>query len=270
MLPRLGAELLDVGGHGVGLQERVVDELRHLRRRQGRRYGRRGGAALAEHLLHLRGDPLDVLRGQVRHPLLLLHVADHRDPLQVPLGRARRRQEDVDDPLRRLRVDVSRPEGEEARVVVLAGVLRERLGVARGREDAGHLVRGHRGADPGPVDDDSEVRLPLGHAERGRPGEDRVVDRVLPVRPEVGDVVPPGPQVLLQPLLEVEAAVVGGEGDPKRRHGPVILSARDRHERSRPDHARARAAGNDAPPGTGPGGARTTDRRSGLTWRPGP
>ena len=204
-------------------------------------------------------------------PFSFSMLADHRDPLQVPLGRALRRQEDVDDPLRRLLVDVPRPEGEEARVVVLAGVLRERLGVARGREDAGHLVRRHRGADPGPVDDDSEVRLPLGHAERGRPGEDRVVDRVLPVRPEVGDVVPPGPQVLLQPLLEVEAAVVGGEGDPKRRHGPVILSARGRARAIRaPTMPAPGRPETDAPPGAGPGGARTTDRRSGSTWRPGP
>ncbi len=84
-------------------------------------------------------------------------------------------------------------------------------------------------------------------------GEHGVVDRVLPARPEVGDLVPGGPEVLLQPLLEFESAVIGGEGDPEPRHGTGILSAA--RPGARPGADQEGEAETETPPGAGPGGA---------------
>jgi len=125
------------------------------------------------------------------------------------------RQEDVDDPLRRLEVDLSGAEGEDVRVVVLARVAGERFVVAGGGEDPGNLVRGHRRADSGAVDDHGEAAGAGGNELGGRLRDLRVVDRFLAVRAEVADGVTGVAKVFLELFLELEAAVIGAESDLK-------------------------------------------------------
>ena len=149
-----------------------------------------GGAAPAPPALLLE-DLADAVRDALKIVGRQLHAAAgcrrtrHRLPLDIPnhvdtpavaLGRAERRHEHVRDGARLFGRHLPRAERQDVGVVVLAAVAGQRLGVARRRQHARHLVGRHRRADAGPVDDDAEVAGAGRDLPGHRLGEHRVVD----------------------------------------------------------------------------------------------
>ena len=112
-----------------------------------------------------------------------------------------------------LRVDLAGAERQDVGVVVLAGVPGQRLVVAGGGEHAGDLVGRHGRADAGAVDHDAEVARSRGHRRATAAAKTRVVDRLLAGRAAVGDRVPERRDERGELLLQLEAAVVGADGD---------------------------------------------------------
>ena len=106
------------------------------------------------------------------------------------------------------------------------------------RPDAADLVGRDAGPDPGAADEDPAVGLAVADRERQAAGEVRVVVvRVGAVAAEVDQLVAgvgePGEQL----VLELGAAVVGGEGDAHQRPSSRVRGAAAR--RTRPAEALA-------------------------------
>ena len=230
VLRRLVAELVDIGGGGVGPQQGVVDVLGEVLRHVG------AGAAVAEaggavghHLRsvlqtlvgvlagkgcqHLAGDDLDEfvaidhLSGS-RPQIALLDVGDLGDPPGVPVRAPWCCQPLVDDLQGEALPDETGAEGEDVGVVVLAAVAGRREVVAERRPHPGHLVGGHARTDAGAVDDDA----PAAHARADqichRVREVRVVDRFGADTPAVVDGAVLLSKVLDDRLFELVAAVI--------------------------------------------------------------
>jgi hypothetical protein len=193
----------------------VVDELGEFVGRDG--YARRIAPA-GEELLDPFGNARHVLgieggEGVATLPgSRFLDRPDHRDPCAVALGRALGRQEHLDDSPGVLDRGVSGAERQDIGVVVFSAVPRQRLVVARGRENARYLVGGHCGADARAVDHDPELGLSRGDQGGHRVREVGVIDRVFRVGAAVLHQVAEGGEVGDKLLLELEAAVVSAHG----------------------------------------------------------
>ena len=152
-----------------------------------------------------------------------LDLADQRHACAVALGGARGGEERLDDRLRGVDADLTGPEGKHVGVVVLTGVPGQCLRVAGGGQHARHLVGSHRRTDAGAVDDDAEVRAAAGDQRGYGMSEPRVVDRIPGVGAAVLDGVTQLPDVLDEDLLEIEAAVIGADGDAEVLHHGRML-----------------------------------------------
>src|SRR5690606_7728631 len=113
---------------------------------------------------------------------------------------------------------LARTHGDDPRVVVLAGELRDLLVPGERATGALHLVRGDLLAIAGAADDDAQrlgaVRAGGDDGLGGSDAERRVVvQRVVLERPVIDDLVPGPGQVRLERLLELEASVVSAQVD---------------------------------------------------------
>ena len=144
----------------------------------------------------------------------------------MPLGGALGRQEDVDDPLRRLGVDVPAPSVRTFASLCSRAFLASASVLQVAARTPGTLLAAIAEPIPAPSTTIPKFASPWATRSAGDLGEDRVVDRLLSVRAAVADLVTVARQVCTQPLLELEAAVVGAEGDSQRRWHAAMIHLR--------------------------------------------
>src|SRR5216684_1880949 len=103
----------------------------------------------------------------------------------MPIRRALRLEENVNDSFRRLDVDLPGPERENVRIIMLAAVSCKCF-VVRGRgKDTGYFVGRHGRADSGAIHHDSEACSPRGDEISNRFGDPGIVDRIFAMRSEI-------------------------------------------------------------------------------------
>ena len=120
--------------------------------------------------------------------------------------------------------DQSAAQGEDIRVIVLAGIFRSRQIVAQGRPHPGDLVRHHRAADTRPIDHDAEGRVPGSYQVGYFRGVNRIVHGIRGGAPHIVHHDAQLGEDELQRFLESVAAMVGADGYPAAvgRRAPVF------------------------------------------------
>ncbi len=114
---------------------------------------------------------------------------------------------------------ITRPEREHVGIVVQPGQPRRRDIVAQRGANALVAVRGDRDADPGAANDHTASGTAIGQAARQRVRHVWIVDAVQRVRPEIERLPAGSLEAADQRLFQVEAGVIGGEGDGRSLHG---------------------------------------------------
>ena len=94
------------------------------------------------------------------------------------------------------------------------------LVVHQRRANAGHLVGRDRHADSRCTDEDSPLRLAVGHGASNEKRVIRVVARLAPALAQASDFMSLGPQMLNQDLPDFNAVVIRSQRDLHRQAVP--------------------------------------------------
>lgn len=108
-------------------------------------------------------------------------------------------------------------EAEDVAGIVLAGDGSSRCVMHEAGLDARVAVRGNAHADAGGADEDACIRAAIEHTSGDEFGVVGVIDRGRVIHAEVFDGVAGVQQVVEDGVLEIESAMVGGDGDGFRK-----------------------------------------------------
>ena len=136
-----------------------------------------------------------------------------RDPSCVASAFERRRQPNAHNGKSSFLRDRAFAEGEHIRVVMLARKTRDLFIPAKGASDPAHFVRRDRLAVTRAAKNNSTFAFSIRDCFRGRPNEERVIDRFITIRAEILHLMSELAEQFLYFLLVVEAGVIRPERD---------------------------------------------------------
>src|SRR5512143_2217302 len=169
---------------------------------------------------------------------LLLDGGDLPDAPQVPPALEGRPEPHVDDPPGQVPVEGTAAKDEDVGVVVLDAQPGVPDVADEGGPDAGDLVGGDGGPDPGAAGQDAFPAAPAADAQGQLLGEVRIVDAGRAPGADVLDAIAPVEEQPLDEPLDPEAGVIGAEDDPGRVAHSVpaflsIVASRSSSDRSK-------------------------------------